>query len=92
MPASGYTCCEGACARNESPRVFRDQGSFRQHYNRCHKNAKGEETSVGRALKRQRDGAATEESRKRQWLEEARTAAEGARRMPELAPVDMICA
>ena len=86
--AMGFYCFEGDCPHEMSPRrLFRDQQSLRQHQKRRHENTKGEETSMGRALKRKRDADAAEEQQKRQRLEEARVAAEAALRTPEPAPV-----
>jgi uncharacterized C2H2 Zn-finger protein len=87
MTPPGFYCYDGDCASEQPPRLFRDQQSLRQHHNKRHKGTKGEDTSMGRALKRKRDAEVTEEQQKRQRLEEARMAAEAACRTPEPAPV-----
>jgi len=76
--------CVGALA---TPAPFQNQQSLWQHSNRCHKGIKGDESSMGRALKRKRDSQAIEESDKRRRLEEARIAASAACRTPELVLV-----
>jgi len=87
MATSYCFCYEGDCAHEQSPRSFPSEQSLRQHQNRRHKGTKGEETSMGRALKRKRDADAAEEQQTRQQLEEARVAAEAARHTPEPPPV-----
>ena len=67
--------------------MFRNQQSLRQHRNKRHKDSKGEETLMGRALKRKREAEAAEEQEKRRRLEEVRVAAEAGFRMPEPYPV-----
>jgi uncharacterized C2H2 Zn-finger protein len=87
MATLGFYCHEGDCTREQPPRVFQNQQSLRQHQNRRHKGTKGEDTAMGRALKRKRDAEAAEESWKRQRVEEERVAAEAACRTPEPVPV-----
>ena len=87
MATSGFYCYDDDCAREQPPRLFRDQRSLRQHQSRRHPVIKGKETSIGQALKRKREADAAEELQKRQRLEEERIAAEAACRTPEPAPV-----
>ena len=87
MSSLGFHCYEGDCIHEQPPRLFRTQQSLRQHQNRRHKSARGEDTSMGRALKRKHNGDAAEEQEKRRQLEEARAAAEAACRTPEPIPV-----
>ena len=87
MASPGFYCYEGGCVHEEPPRLFPSQLSLRQHQNKCHKGTKGEETSMGRALKRKSEAVAAEEQEKRRWVEEARISDEAARRTPEPAPV-----
>ena len=87
MASPGFYCYEGGCVHEEPPRLFPSQLSLRQHQNKCHKGTKGEETSMGRVLKRKSEAVAAEEQEKRRRVEEARISDEAARRTPEPAPV-----
>ena len=87
MSSSGFYCYEGGCTHEQPARLFLTQHSLRQHQNRCHKGTKGEEVSMGRALKRMGEAVIAEEQEKRRRVEEVRISDEAARRTPEPAPV-----
>lgn len=66
---------------------FPDYKSLRIHQDREHRRKEEKDTSIGRALKRMREGDALMEQEKRQRLEEAHVSAEAVCSMSEPAPV-----